>query len=357
MRIDFISSSLVGGGAERVLVNIANHLTNKGYIISIITFNEGDDYEISNEISRIRLHKGKFRNHKLRSTLNLIKHYKERKNRPDIIISFITEINLISILVSKIYSLKIICSEHINYLQKGNYVTKFTRNFIYRFADIITVLTSFDKPYYEKKGCQVFVMPNPCSFHSLNKLNTNRKKIILAIGNLNRYHHKGFDNLIKLSVPILNKNKDWILKIIGGGEKGRETLIKSVSENKMEEKIIFTGFRNDVHELMQESSIFILPSRFEGLPMVLLESMSQGMACIAFDCKTGPSDIIKHSENGFLIKDQDMTAMQNGLSLLINDSKLRRELGKKAISSLDKYSIENVGQLWEELIKRILVPE
>lgn len=353
MKIDFICSSLVGGGAERVLVNLANHLVTKGYSLSIITFNPGDDYEISKDISRVRLHEGKPKNHKLRSANNLIKYYKEKNNRPDIVISFITETNLIAILVSRLYSLKIICSEHITYLQKGNYVTKFTRNFIYRFANIITVLTSFDKPFYEDKGCTVVVMPNPCTFIPLRESNINRKKVILAIGNLNRYHHKGFDNLIKLAAPILKSNKDWILKILGGGEKGLEVLSKQVAEHNVSDQIIFTGFRNDINKVMQESSVFILPSRFEGLPMVLLEAMSQGMACIAYDCKTGPADIIVHEENGLLIKDQDMRDMQDGLTQLLNDEKLRINLSIKAINSLNKYSIENVSGLWEDLFKSL----
>jgi glycosyltransferase involved in cell wall biosynthesis len=196
-------------------------------------------------------------------------------------------------------------------------------------------------------------MPNPCTFTPLINDSVNREKVILSIGNLNRYHHKGFDNLIKLSAPILKNNKDWVLKIIGGGDNGKEILSKLVVDHDIEEQVIFTGFRNDINKVMQESSIFILPSRFEGLPMVLLEAMSQGMACIAYDCKTGPADIIDHEENGLLIKDQDMPEMQDGLTLLLRDEELRRNLGQKAIKSLSKYSVENVGRLWEDLFKSL----
>ena len=215
---------MTGGGAERVMVLLAEHFTLKGHTVSILTFNEGDAYEISLGIKRIRLHRGKFKNHKLRNLDNLFRHYKTKDNRPNIIISFITETSLISILISKFYSIKIICSEHINYLQKGNYITKFTRGFLYRFSDKITVLTAHDIPFYEKKGANVVVMPNPCTFEPLVDNSKSRKKIILAVGNLNRYHHKGFDNLINLISPVLKNNKDWVLKIIGSRdqtEKGR----------------------------------------------------------------------------------------------------------------------------------------
>lgn len=88
MRIDFIVHSLQGGGAERVLVLLASHFQTKGHDIAIITFNEGEDYEIPKSIERIRLHKGIFKIHKLRCLNNLFKHYKIKNRRPDVVISF-----------------------------------------------------------------------------------------------------------------------------------------------------------------------------------------------------------------------------------------------------------------------------
>jgi GalNAc-alpha-(1->4)-GalNAc-alpha-(1->3)-diNAcBac-PP-undecaprenol alpha-1,4-N-acetyl-D-galactosaminyltransferase len=106
--------------------------------------------------------------------------------------------------------------------------------------------------------------------------------------------------------------------------------------------------------LMQDSEIFILSSRFEGLPMVLLEAMTQGMACIAFDCITGPSEMIVNNENGLLINDQDMDAMKNGLIKLMEDDSLRRKLAHSATKDLDRYSIENISKLWEDLFQEVM---
>jgi glycosyltransferase involved in cell wall biosynthesis len=116
------------------------------------------------------------------------------------------------------------------------------------------------------------------------------------------------------------------------------------------------GFRNDVRDIMRMSEIFILPSRFEGLPMVLLEAMSQGMACIAYDCKTGPSDIINPEyENGILIQDQNIELMQKGLQSLILNETARRELGVKAMKSLDHFTIENIIIKWQKVFDEILI--
>lgn len=360
MKIDFVLGALTGGGAERVLAILANYFVQNGHSISIITFNsgEGDAYELDSRISRIKLHGGRIKNHKIRSTNNLYRHYKTKRNRPDVVISFMTQNSLIALLVAKLYGIKIICSEHTNSLkfQTPVFITYITRVFFYKFADQVTVLTAHDINFYRKKGIKVRVLPNPCTFKPIGTPNHNRKKEILAVGNVNRYKLKGFDSLIQLATPILKQNKDWVLKIVGGGEKGMDVLKELIVANQMEDQIILTGFRNDVNKLMHESDIFVLTSLYEGLPMALLEAMSQGMACIAYDCKTGPADIIEHNKNGVLIKDQDKVAMQKTLEKIIHDHEYRDTLRHQAVKSLEKYSKENINRKWEELFKDLNLP-
>ena len=197
-------------------------------------------------------------------------------------------------------------------------------------------------------------MPNPCTFTPIKENTLTRGKVILAIGSLDRYHDKGFDNLIKLISPVLKQHPDWMLKIVGKGEIGRAFLEELAIENGVEQQIIFTGFRKDVNDLMKGSEVFILSSRSEGLPMVLLEAMSQGMACIAYDCITGPSEMIINNQNGLLISDQDMHAMQTALVDLIEDEGLRRKLGQGALNTLNRYSLENVYNLWNNVFQQVM---
>ena len=84
MKIDFISVSLSGGGAERVLTLLANHFVEKGYDVKIITFNEGDAFILDSKINRVKLHHGKITNHKIRSLKNLTSYYYHKNNRPDV---------------------------------------------------------------------------------------------------------------------------------------------------------------------------------------------------------------------------------------------------------------------------------
>ncbi|BAO77450.1 glycosyltransferase family 4 protein [Winogradskyella sp. PG-2] len=359
MKVDFIISTLGGGGAERVLTLMVNSLAkNPNNQISVITLFEGKEkYELNPAINKVKLKRVQhLPSHTLRSVINLSRYYKTKSNRPDVIVSFITLTNLITIIVAKLFSIKIIAQEHNSHLRfmKGRKrITNFTKKYIYKKADVITVLTSFDIDYYENYGANVYVMPNPCSFTPIADNSHYRKKTILAVGNLDRYNHKGLDNLIELMVPIFNEHPNWELKIAGAGEKGLKHLTKLAEENNILDKIVFTGFITNVSEVMNQSSIFILSSRFEGLPMVLLEAMSQGMACIAYDCKTGPSDIIENNKNGLLIEDQNMLKMQNGLRELLSSKGLRKELSEEGIKSLDKYNIDNVTKRYEALFNKI----
>lgn len=358
MKVHFIVSALIGGGAERVLVLIANKLAEKNnYDITIITLHEGDDfYELNESIKRVSLKHGRFPNHTIKGLFNLFRHYKYKENRPDIIVSFMTLTNFISIIIAKLFSIKIIAEEHISHLENRDFLSNFTRKRIYNKADLVTVLTSFDIEYYTKYGAKVMVMPNPCSFPALNNNIINREKVILAVGNLVRYHQKGFDNLLDLIAPVLKSYPNWKLKIAGPsyGEESLNRLANKAKSLSIYDQVIFTGFVSNISEIMRSSSIFILSSRYEGLPMVLIEAMSQGIACIAYDCKTGPSDIITNKVNGLLIEDQNKEKMIEGLKKLILNEDLRIELGNKAINSVDKYHINSIINKYETAFKEIL---
>jgi GalNAc-alpha-(1->4)-GalNAc-alpha-(1->3)-diNAcBac-PP-undecaprenol alpha-1,4-N-acetyl-D-galactosaminyltransferase len=357
MKIHLIISSLKGGGAERVLLLLASGFVDiNKYEVSVITLNKGDEYGVDHkDIKQISLSHGVIPNHSIRSFINLFRFYKKKENRPDIIISFITLTNLITIPVAKWYSIKIIAAEHINHLHipGPSFLSNFTKKWLYRKADMVTVLTAFDIAYYKKHGANVMVMPNPCTFKPIENTELERENVILAVGNLDRYHHKGLDNLIPMVAPILKSNPQWKLKIAGNGDDGLKFLSAIVKEYNMDNQIIFSGFVSNMSELMQKSSIFILPSRFEGLPMAVLEAMSQGMACIAYDCKTGPSDII-NKKNGVLIEDQNKVKMSKELLKLMHSESLRKSLSENGVKSLERYNIVTIMNDYKTLFERII---
>ena len=354
MKIDFVVNSLVAGGAERVLILLANHFDNKGHDVTIITFNEPEVFSANPTVKRIKLHDGKIKNHTIRSIINLYQIYSDKKNRPDILMPFMTQTNFIGALIGKLRGIKVVSAEHNNHLRKTDFIGKLARKYMYSKSDALTVLTKFDEEYYKSKGVNAYIMPNPCTFDIYKETERNRKKIILAVGDLNRYHHKGFDNLIPLIAPVLKKNIDWKLKLVGGGDEGTKLLKNLTKEHEIEDQVIFEGYSTKVSEIMTESEIYVLSSRTEGLPMVILEAFARGAACIAFDCVTGPSDIIDSNKNGILIEDQNFQAMSEGLDKLINNPLLRIKLANEGVKSLEKYNIDTIYNNYLNIFKNII---
>jgi GalNAc-alpha-(1->4)-GalNAc-alpha-(1->3)-diNAcBac-PP-undecaprenol alpha-1,4-N-acetyl-D-galactosaminyltransferase len=179
-----------------------------------------------------------------------------------------------------------------------------------------------------------------------------REKVILSVGELSRTEQKGFDTLLQIFAQIAPEYPDWQLVIVGSGDPG--SLTSMIENSGLEKRVSLIGEVNDVQTLMQRSSVFTLTSRWEGLPMVLLEAMSQGMACIAFDCFTGPRELITDRVDGILVDDQNTDHFVTGLKALIEDQDLRTRLGSQAIDTSKKYLPEKIMQRWVQLIENSL---
>jgi len=199
-------------------------------------------------------------------------------------------------------------------------------------------------------------MPNPSPFEpNLNpNLEKIRRKEIVAVGNLNRYHHKGFDNLIEIAARLLPHHPDWKINLVGGGEEGAAWLKKKINEKGLQSQFIFSGWQNNMREMLDEIEIFVLSSRYEGLPMVLIEAMSLGVPCVAYDCISGPSDVIQNEVTGLLVENQNIDAMVSALDRLMREEALRSEFRRKAPLSMQKFSISVIGKKWEQLIEETL---
>ena len=354
MKIDFLINSLTGGGAERVMTTLANGFSKRSNEIKLITFNKNNAYEVSKQVTRVKLHQGQFKNHTIRSIINLFNFYKKKQNRPDILISFMPKTNLIAIIIAKIFDIKVIVSEHSNHKANKTYEIKWIRKFLYKYANATTVLTDFDVPFYKALGAKVTVMPNPIILPKHIKDYDIRNKNILAAGSLDRYVLKGFDSLLYLICPVLKSNPEWTLTIAGSGVSGMNKLKNISKELKLNNQVIFTGFCDDIQELMQNSQIYVLSSQYEGLPMVLMEALSNGLACISYDCVSGPSELLENQYNGLLVENQNSKALHDGIKCLIKNKNLRKKLAKNAPPSVSEYSLENILNRWELLLDTII---
>ena len=111
------------------------------------------------------------------------------------------------------------------------------------------------------------------------------------------------------------------------------------------------GPAEDIGSDMAEASVFVLSSRFEGFPLILLEAMSKGMGIVSFDCPTGPADIVDDHRNGLLVPHEDVEGLARAIREMVEDEELRRRTAAAAIETAQQYTIEAIGPLWLELFE------
>lgn len=347
MKIMFIIHSLDKvGGAETVLTYLANYFssaTKHQVILTILT-----DKNIVFELDKnIKLEKCTTKS----TYLNIFHYIKDIKyiivrNKPDIIISFITAVNILTTIAAKLTNTPIIISERSSYDYGVNTkLWSFLRRYTYPFANTLVLPSNKeqDKYYYVK---QIDIIPNPLQSLNYKTNHIEKEKLILAVGTL--HFVKGFDMLI----DAFNKANllDWKLVILGEGIL-REELEKQITKLKLTHSITMPGHTKDTESYYRRASIFVLSSRSEGYPNVLCEAMSHGCASIAFDCKTGPSEIIQDNINGLLVQANNVDKLSKKILYLIKNKEKRDLLSKNSLNIIKKLDINYIGQQWEEIFK------
>lgn len=341
-------------GTERAVANLANNLSgNGGYKVEILSLYsaEGNSfYELNPTIEVVHF------NHKVSGSLFLrffdtfsafFKLKKYIKKRNQIVIGTIHSIN-IQLAVLKLLQKEniFIGCEHIGY-DAAKSLTKIARNLLYRFLDAVVVLTEADYNKY-KQRTKCFVIPNQISFLPETPSSCENKSM-LAIGRLTE--QKGFDLLLNIIDPVLKKHKDWKLIIIGEGEM-YDQLQSFIQEKELGNQVSIERFTKNVQDKFLTSSIYLMTSRFEGLPMVLLEAKACGLPVISYDCPTGPREIVKE-DDGFLIPMNESSEFQLNLLKLIENESLRMNMGVNARKNIDEFKAGPIFLKWESLFNKL----
>lgn len=177
----------------------------------------------------------------------------------------------------------------------------------------LVVLTEADKKDWQKAGCsRVTVIPNPCSLDGTGLPKTAKSKTVLAVGRL--HEQKGFDLLLRAWQPIEKRHPEWSLRIVGEGPE-RSRLETQIHELGLQ-RAVLAGRTADVAKEYASASLFVLSSRYEGLPLALIEAMWSGLPCIAFDCPQGPAELLADGR-GWLVPNGDIQALSEKLAYLI----------------------------------------
>ncbi len=366
-----------GGGVSRVLTTKANYLVKKGYDITIITATKEDKdtfYPLDKRVQTLSFnlkYEGQVYNKPIWKRFFYALHdmwdYRQqmrdfiKTHQPDIIVT--THLLLTFLLPSiKDKTCKIQEIHGSKYMYRGLrpipsfspkqlliYLQEQRDKFFMRFFDAVVNLTEKDKNLRGNPK-NMHVIYNPIHFSSSNTSNLEKKEA-LALG---RYtEEKDFSSLLDIWAMAVKSCPDWHLTIVGQGYL-KKNLQEKITKLGIENTVTLLEEQKDVESLYLNSSIYVMTSRFEGLPMVLLESQAMGLPITSYDCPCGPSDVITNGEDGFLIMPNDKEGFAKYLIQLMENENLRKQMGRKAKENSKRFEVETIMPQWENLFKNLI---
>jgi len=377
LKIVYVTPALyMAGGVERVLTLKANYFAEHfGYDITIIlTEGQGSPlfYPLSDKIKVINLNIG-FEELWTCSFVKKIFVYLKKQRRfkkaltnelmnirPDITVSLLRrEINFITDI--KDGSRKI-GEMHVNRANYRNFNTeqanllkrlfaKFWSNSLLphlKKLDRLVVLTETDREAWTELK-NVVTIPDPLSL-SPTTISPLTEKRVIAVA---RYsHEKGIDLLLEAWSKVERQVSDWHLDVFGDGDRNQyEELIEQLGIDRA--RCQLHERTNDVEKVYCNSSLFVLSSRFEGFGMVLIEAMACGLPVVSFDCPWGPRSIITDGEDGLLAENGNIAALASKLSMLMNDTILRKTMAQTAVRNVQRFSMVKIAERWKSLFNEL----
>jgi len=368
MKIMILMPSLRMGGAERVAVTLSNWLAEKNNEVYLLNLSkENPCYEVSDKV-HLYLNQNCIETSK-NTHLKRIKAYRQREQfylklvkeiKPDVVFTMFSKMALLSFKYKKEKEFKdkktvFISSERCNPKAPG---VTFSRKVLTHYASLncdgYIFQTERVKKYFLKKAQQKgIVIHNSVSNPELKNIPNNRsfENTITTMGRLT--NQKGHDVMIKAFSKVCDKIPEYNLHIYGEGKerKNLENLIQSLN---LENRVFLMG--NDAKAILKvaNSKLFLLTSRFEGMPNALMEAMACGIPCISTDCDMGPSELICHKENGILTKVDDVEGIANEILNVLTNEEYAEKLGKNAKNILETHSIDKIYNQYLEYFKTVL---
>ena len=354
--ITFILGGLTGGGAERVAVHLITYWVNNGMSVKVITRRgaEKDFFKIPESVDRISLGgEGESSNLFAGLIKNIFYVFKLRKavkaSNSQVIISFLTKQNIYTILAALGLGNKVIISERNDTTrQQFKKPWLLLRKWLYNYADVVTansdVALDGMQSYVNKDKLKL--LPNPVLIPNY-PAKPNLSQTVLNAGRLTKAKNQGF--LIDAFSQIEKDNCDWKLIIAGRGEE-KKNLEKMIKAKGQENCVKLVGQVKDLTSYYQNAAMFVLTSKHEGTPNVLLEAMAYGVPLIVADNLPGALDLIEDNINGFHYREENIEDLKNKITKLMEEPDLRKRMGEAARNSVQKFSIENVDVLWRSVI-------
>lgn len=359
MRIVLAISSLGAGGAERVMTLLAGALAARNHEVWLVTLAQsGDDFfPVDARVRRLglgltgdsrnRLH-GLWANtrrlHALRRTVSTIE--------PHAVLSFMTSVNVLTIIACIGLRVRIIVSERVDPASHREIrIWTGLRSLLYQFADAVVVQTEGIAAWFRRRlwgGTRVVVIPNPVvpqtdvepSAHGTGPF-------LVAAGRLTP--QKGFDLLIRAFGSATALTPELKLVIAGEGPEA-QSLRDLAAELGLGARVSFPGRVSELSRLLKSAVAFILPSRYEGFPNVLLEALAAGVPCVAADCPGATREILGNGAYGLVVPPEDSRALADAITRIVTDSELRRRFSQAGAGAVERYRLERVVAEWERVL-------
>lgn len=342
--IDSISNS---GGTDRVACNISQMFAKNGFSTTVYCMNIGSPYYHFNKDVQLSGAKCKGRVNKLLECVSFVK-----KGCFDYII--VISMGRLSAQILPLFKLtkiksKLICSDHVS-IRSFPKTIQAIKFFAYKCSDSVVVLTDDDRSYLSDfiKSSSVSTVRNSSSFecdtYSTDDIPL-KEKIVLGVGRLT--YQKNFMRLINIWKNI--DTNGWRLCIVGDGEEKKD-ILTFCRQNGIDNVEVYEA-TNNIDSWYKKSSALAMTSRYEGLPMVLIEAKNFGVPAIAFDCQTGPVEIIDN--DGYVIDYDDDKEFGSKLSQILHDPQLRQKLSRCALENSKQYTTANIYQQWMTVFNSI----
>jgi glycosyltransferase involved in cell wall biosynthesis len=349
--------AMSSGGAERVFATQANAWVERGWQVTLLTFDNGSEppfYALDSRVEHRPLGLESASYNALRAVIaNVGRVRRLRKaihdSNPDVVLSALDTVNVLALSALIGSHVPTVVKEDTDPGQKGlGAPWKQLRRALYPRADRIVVLSQEAKSYFpEAIARKTAILPNPIAIAPPGPAREKTGKTAIAIGRF--VPDKGFNLLLDAFARIAARHPEWSLVIWGDGPL-RAELEAQRARLGLEERVQFPGRTADPFSELRAADLFAMSSRREGFPMALGEAMACGLPAVSFDCPSGPRQLIRPGLDGVLVPDGDVPALAEAMSALMVDDAERARLAERAPDVLDRFGTAKIMAEWESLI-------
>ena len=362
MRIGLVIFSLRVGGAERVAATLVNEWARRGEQITLLTIDSqaSDFYHIDTQVRRVALELNVPSKNWLQSMASNARRARllrafVRRSKFDVIVSFCDKTNVLLLLATRGLKVPIIVAEH-NDPRKWTIgaTAECLRRLLYPRASGVVVLTSGIAQWARELvgSGDISVIPNPVGEQCLSPsrpIVRSDQHFVVAMGRMDIA--KGFDLLLLAFALSVESYPNWTLRIVGQGAE-QQRLQKLAEQLGITRAVRVEPVTKEPEKVLRESDLFVLSSRTEGFPMVLLEAMACGLPVVSFDCMSGPKEMIRDGIDGLLVPPEDIGALAKAMARLMGDERERRRLAERAVEVTERFGLPRVMEMWSEVLTR-----